>query len=72
MHVGGVARGVSGHERVSRLAVEPGFYGVMANGIKRWEIIVFPCADFCVIAVEDGEAACFLSRRAGSQHCMTP
>lgn len=42
MHVGGVVRGVSGYQRVSRLAIESIFCSIMANGMKSWEIIVSP------------------------------
>jgi hypothetical protein len=40
VHVGGVARGMSGSRRVSRLAVESVFGSMISNEIKSWKTIV--------------------------------
>ena len=54
MHIGGVARGMSGSRRVSRLAVESVFGSMMPNEIKSWTQL-FPLPDPSRVVA--GEAA---------------
>ena len=57
MHFGGVARGMSGSRRVSRLAVESVLGSMISNEIKSWKQL-FPPPDLSrVVAVGAGEAA---------------
>jgi hypothetical protein len=68
---GGVARGMSGSRRVSRLAVQPVFGSMMSNEIKSWKTILFPCLTH-LAWLQLGPEKPHEGGLHESQECMTP